>query len=119
MTMNKKLALALFSLLLLTACGSSSSKAANAGNAMAETACLLFNQDVKMDQITAQTDTIMKKYGFETAQDIDDYIASIKGTDELTSVSTAATNALTANCGDALTEKGVTAEDLAKAMVTQ
>jgi len=117
--MNKKLSLALFSLLLLTACGSTGSKAENAGKAMAETACLLFNEDVNMEEIAAQTDEIMKKYGFEKAQDIDDYIATIQGTDELNTVSTNTENELKAKCGEALTAKGVEAADLAKAMVSQ
>ena len=89
--------------------------------AMAETACIIFEDPSKIDTMSEEgtATAIMKKYGFEQASDIDDYLLEIQGTEELNTVSATARDTLIATCGAALTEKGVDASDLANAMVTQ
>ncbi len=86
---------------------------------MAETACLLFDQSVTMTDIESLTGDIMTKYGFNSPDEIDTYLAEVQGTEELNLVSAAARDQLEATCGDALTSNGVTAADLAEAMVSQ
>jgi hypothetical protein len=116
--MKKRLALVLTAAILLTACGTAS-MAENAGKAMAETACIIFEDPSKIDTMSEESDAIMKKYGFEQASDIDDYLLTIQGTEELNTVSATARDTLISTCGAALEEKGVDASDLATAMVSQ
>jgi len=110
----------LLSTIILASCGAASgNKAENAGKAMAETACLLFDQSVSMDDIEASTGDIMTTYGFTSPSEIDTYLASIQDTEEMNQVTEAARTQLEATCGDALSSNGVTAADLAEAMVSQ
>ena len=116
----QKFAPLLLATLLLSACGSSGSQAENAGNAMGETACLLFDESVSFDQITDKTGEIMNQYGWDQPEDIDTYLASIQSNpEELAAVKAAAAEQLTASCGEALSTSGMTAEDLAESMVSQ
>jgi len=117
--MRKFLTLALLSTLTLVSCGGANSQAENAGNAMAETACLLFDETTDMSNIEVLTTDIMTKYGWATPADIDTYLTGIQGTEELNQVQVAVRTALEDLCGDKLEENGVTAADLAEAMVTQ
>jgi hypothetical protein len=84
---------------------------------MAETACLLFDQTVAMEDIEAKTTEIMNAYGYEDPTEIDDYIAEIRGTEELNQVSEAARTRLEETCSTDLEAAGVSAADLAEAMV--
>ena len=112
------LASLLLSISILSACTrSSGSSSENAGKAMAETACLLFDESVSMDDIGGLSDEIMVAYGFEDAEAIDIYLASVRGTEEINLVSEAARTHLEATCGDALEASGVSPADLAEAMV--
>ena len=103
--------------LFLTACGGSGNKAEDTGKAMAETACLLFDEAVALENIETMTGDIMTKYGYNDPEEIDDYIKAIRGTEELNEVSEAARTHLEATCAEALTASGVSAADLAEAMV--
>lgn len=114
----RKIAFLLLSTLVLSACGSSGSQAENAGKAMAETACLLFDESVTFDQITEKTGLIMDNYGWDKPEDIDTYLASVQGTPELDTVKSIATTHMEENCGDAISTSGVSASDLAASMVT-
>lgn len=111
----------LVSTIIFTACSGASSgnKAQNAGYAMAETACLLFDEDVSFTDIESMTEEIMQKYGFESPEEIDTYLAEVRGTEEINEVSEAARTQLEATCPDALEATGVTAADLAEAMVSE
>lgn len=113
----RKFAFLLLTTLVLSACGSSGTQAENAGKAMAETACLLFDQNVTFDQITEKTGDIMNNYGWDKPEDIDTYLASIQGTAEVDTVKSVATSQMESTCGDALTTAGVSAADLAASMV--
>lgn len=115
----RKIAFLLLTTLVLSACGSTGSQAENAGKAMAETACLLFDESVTFDQITEKTGTIMNTYGWNKPEDIDTYLTSVQGTPELETVKTVAATHMEATCGDSLTTSGVSAADLAESMVTQ
>jgi hypothetical protein len=117
--MKKRLALALVSAVLLTACGTAGTPAENAGMAMAETACLIFNDEVNMDSMSAESTTILSKYGFKEASEIDAYLATVQGTAELDTVVSTASKTLTEKCGENLTAKGVDPTELAQAMVSQ
>ena len=118
--MNYKLSLALAGVLLLTACGTALTAPQNAANAMAETACLLFDDSATTkEEMASKTTEIMTKYGYGDASEIDTYLTTIQGTEELNTVTTTLRDALTANCGTTLDAKGVTADDLSKAMVSQ
>lgn len=88
---------------------------------MAETACLLFDETAvtTKEELASKTEEIMTKYGYGDASEIDTYLATIQGTEELNTVTTTLRDALTANCGSTLEAKQVTADDLSKAMVSQ
>jgi len=105
--------------LFLTACGGSGNKAEDTGKAMAETACLLFNEDVALEDIETMTADIMTKYGYNDPEEIDTYLAEVRGTEELNQVSEAARTHLEETCSDALTASGVSSADLAEAMVAE
>jgi hypothetical protein len=106
--------------LLLSACGASESTAVNAGKAMGETACLLFDESVSFEEISEKTTTIMSSYGWKDPEEIDQYLASIQGNpEELEAVKTAAADELTKGCGESLSTSGMTALDLAESMISQ
>lgn len=105
--------------LFLTACGGSGNQAENTGKAMAETACLLFDENVALEDIEAMTGDIMNKYGYDNPEEIDTYLAEVRGTEELNEVSEAARTHLEGTCAEALTASGVNAADLAEAMVSE
>ena len=112
--------LALISAILLYACNSSSEKnAENAGKAMAETACLLFNETIELEEIEQMSEDIMREYGFSSSKEIDSYLASVRGTEELNKVSEAVRTHMESTCGQALAESDVSAADLAEAMVRE
>lgn len=103
--------------LFLTACGASGTSAENTGKAMAETACLLFDESVAIENIESETQSIMIKYGYANPEEIDTYLAEIRGTEELNIVSESARTQLEATCADALAASGVSAAELAEAMI--
>lgn len=106
--------------LFLAACGGGTgNKAEDTGKAMAETACLLFDENVALEDIESMTAEIMNKYGYNDPEEIDTYLAEIRGTEELNEVSEAARTQLEATCNDALTAGGISAADLAEAMVQE
>lgn len=86
---------------------------------MAETACLLFDETVALENIESETGDIMNKYGYDNPEEIDTYLAEIRGTEELNQVSEAARTHLESTCSEALTASGVSAADLAEAMVAE
>jgi len=105
---------------ILTACGgASTNKAENAGMAMAETACLLFDESISLEDIPTMTTDIVEKYGFITSDNIDTYLAEIAGTEELNEVAVAVREHLEATCGDALEASGLSAADLSEAIVLE
>jgi hypothetical protein len=116
--MRKFITLTLFLALFLNACGTDS-QAENAGKAMAETACLLFSSNGDLTNLEGETTSIMTKYGWATAADIDTYLTSVRGTEEFNEVTVAARSHLEESCGEALTASGVSAEELANAMTSE
>lgn len=107
-----------FFALVLSACNPASvSQAENAGKAMAETACLLFDENVALSDIESETKAIMSKYGFTSAEEIDTYLATIRESNEIDVVSEAARKQLESLCSDSLSASGVSTADLAEAMV--
>ena len=120
--MSKVLTLSLLlSMIVLSSCGGSAGGniSENAGKAMAETACLLFDEEVSLGDMQSLTEDIMAEYGFEDAEAIDTYLATVRGTEEINLVSEAARTHLETTCGDALEASGVSAADLAEAMVSE
>lgn len=106
--------------LFLSACaGGSGNKAEDTGKAMAETACLLFDETVALEDLESKTGEIMTKYGYNDPEEIDTYLAEIRGTEELNEVSESARTHLEATCAESLTASGVSAADLAEAMVQE
>ncbi|MFA6024289.1 MAG: hypothetical protein WC777_03690 [Candidatus Gracilibacteria bacterium] len=105
--------------LFLSACGGTGSTAENTGKAMAETACLLFDESIAMEDLEENTKDIMKKYGYSDPKEIDTYLAEIQGTEELNLVSEAARTHLEATCAEGLSASGVSAAELAEAMVRE
>lgn len=105
--------------LFLTACGGSGNKAEDTGKAMAETACLLFDETIALEDIETSTNEIMKKYGYNNPEEIDTYLAEIRETEDLNKVSEAARTHLEATCAEALTASGVNAADLSEAMIAE
>jgi predicted small secreted protein len=120
--MTKQLLAALLvSASLLTACGgaASGSQAENAGKAMAETACLLFDENVDFETIAAQSEEIVQNYGFESSTSIDDYIMEVAGTEEQNAIVVAAREHLEATCGEDIEASGLSAAELSEAMVLE
>ncbi|MBT5516465.1 hypothetical protein HOK22_00975 [Candidatus Peregrinibacteria bacterium] len=115
--MKKFLAIFLLSSIAFTACSTIQSEPKRAAMAMAETSCLLFDENIDFTKIGEQTSEIMEKYGYEDNAKIDDYLVSIADTEELNEVSVELRTALETNCGDLLTESGIDAADLAEAIV--
>ena len=115
----RKIATVLLATLLLSACSGNGSQAENAGMAMAETACLIFDENVTFDQITGLTGDVMQKYGWEKPEDIDTYLTSIQGTPEMDLVKTSTIETLEEKCGAELAASGVAASDLADKMVSE
>ena len=103
--------------LVLSACGTGN-QAEDTGKAMAEAACLLFS-GTDVEDIEAKTDEIMEKYGYSDPKEIDTYLAEIRGTEDLNVVTETARTHLEATCGDDLEASGVSAADLAEAMVSE
>ena len=116
--MRKLLILALLSTLLLSACGKAS-QAENAGKAMAETACLLFNNSGDLSNLETESNTIMTKYGWKDPAEIDTYLNSVRNTAEFNEINVAARTHLEESCGDALAKAGVSAEELSSAMTSE
>lgn len=106
--------------LLLSACNVQGEPWENAGKAMAETACLLFDEEMDFTEIEKtieeKTKAVMKKYGFENPKEIDTYLAGVRGTEELNQVTETARTHLEKECGPALEDSGVTAAELAESM---
>ncbi len=114
------LAFSLLSMTVLSACaGSSGGSSENAGKAMAEMACLLFDESVSLEDISSKSDDIIVAYGFADTKEMKFYVATVRGTEEINLVSEAARTHLEATCGDALEDSGVSAADLAEAMVRE
>ena len=105
--------------LVLSACSGSQNLTENAGKAMAETACLLFDEETEFVAIAEETKAVMDKYGFENDATIEDYLDSIRGTEELNKVSVVLREHLERSCGSTLEANGISAADLAEAMVQE
>lgn len=105
--------------LFLTACGGTGDQAENTGKAMAETACLLFDETIAIEDIESKTQEIMKEYGYQNPEEIDVYLSEVRGTEDLNKVSESARTQLEATCADALAASGVSAAELAEAMIQE
>lgn len=112
-------ATALFSL-LLTACGGPSNvEADNAAHAMAETSCLIFDDTVPFEEIPSQSEAIITGYGWEDSVAIDVYLESINGTEVQNEVSVLLRQYLEEACGEQLEAGGLSAAELAEAIVLE
>lgn len=110
----------LLATIVLASCGGTAPTPENAGKAMAETACLLFDPSFTADtDIGTATIEIMNKYGFSDTDVIDTYLTSVRGTEDENLVKEATRVQLEASCGQALTDSGMTAADLAEAMLSE
>jgi hypothetical protein len=105
--------------LAFSACSTSQNISEDAGKAMAETACLLFDEDTEFVAIAEETKAIMDKYGFENDATVEDYLDSIRGTEELNNVVVIVREHLESSCGETLEKNGIQAADLAEAMVQE
>lgn len=105
----------------LVACSSASSenRAEDAGKAMGETACLLFDEAIDLDESEELSEDILDLYGFSSSKAINRYLDEIRGTEELNKVSEAVRTHMETTCGEDLAKSGVTAADLAEALVSE
>ncbi len=118
--MPRFLSTLLLSSVLLSACaGGGASRADNAAKAMAETACLLFDNGTALEDIEQKTNEIIANYGFTSTDEIDSYLAEIQGTEELNELSVTLRTHLETTCGEALAANDVNAASLAEAMVLE
>ncbi len=111
----KRIALFL-SLIALSSC-STGSPEENAGKALAEKACLVFDQSISLEKVDSETTKILKEYGFDSMDEITVYIDSIRNTEAENQVIIELRDHLEKTCGDALDSANVDASDLAQSMV--
>jgi hypothetical protein len=109
----------LFSILLTACSGSTNVDAENAAHAMAETSCLIFDDSVPFEDIPTQSTDIITAYGWEDSLAIDDYLESINGTEVQNEVSVLLRQYLEEACGDQLEAGGLSAAELAEAIVLE
>ena len=86
---------------------------------MAETSCLIFDDSVPFEDIPNRSEEIITSYGWESSLAIDDYLESIAGTESLNDVSVLLRNYLEDECGDQLEAGGLSAAELAEAIVLE
>lgn len=113
------LATTIFSLLLTSCGGPSNVQADNAAHAMAETSCLIFDESVPFEDIPNRSDEIILSYGWEDAMSIDTYLESIAGTEEQNEVAVLLRQYLDDVCGEQLEAGGLSAAELAEAIVLE
>lgn len=112
-------AFALFSI-VLTACGAPKNvQADNAARAMAETSCLIFDDKVPFEEIPAKSEEIITGYGWADSMAIDTYLEGIAGTEEQNEVSVLLRQYLEKECGEQLEAGGLSAAELAEAIVLE
>lgn len=105
---------------ILAACNTSSgNQAENAGKALADAACLLFDESIEFAEIPDLSQEIIKKYDFSSSDEIDNYLEGVKGTEEMNEVMVAAREQLEAQCGSGLASSGLSAAELAESIVSQ
>ncbi|QQR55392.1 hypothetical protein IPG41_02450 [Candidatus Peregrinibacteria bacterium] len=113
----KNLTFLVLATLALTACSSGQSKTDQAGIAMAQVSCLLFDESVTFDQITQKSDEFLKEQGWESLDDFDAYLSSIKGTADAQAIKTAALDSMSESCKEGIAEVGGTPEEFMDAML--
>jgi len=113
------LATTIFSLLLTSCGGPSNPEADNAARAMAETSCLIFDETVPFEEIPDRSDQIILSYGWESSMSIDDYLESINGTEVQNEVAVLLRQYLDETCGEQLEAGGLSAAELAEAIVLE
>lgn len=118
--MKRLFALLSILVLALTACGGPKNvQADNAARAMAETSCLIFDDTVPFEEIPAKSEEIITGYGWEDSLAIDAYLEGIAGTEEQNEVSVLLRKYLEDNCGEQLEAGGLSAAELAEAIVLE
>ncbi|MBU0982212.1 hypothetical protein KKC94_05990, partial [Patescibacteria group bacterium] len=75
-----------------------SNKAERAARAMAESSCLLFDEQLTFEDIGDATNDIVIHYGFKNPEEIDTYLSQISGTEEQNELSIYLRKALDENC---------------------
>lgn len=90
-----------------------------AANAIAESSCLLFDNELSFDEIANMTKEIAKKYDFDSPQKIDEYLRTIANSEDENTTSVLLRESLQKNCGSALAEKSLDPADLSKAILTE
>ncbi len=104
----------------LTACTQAVNvQAEKAARTMAEVSCLIFDDSVTFEEIPDQSNEIITKYGWENSIAIDDYLAEIKGSEEQNEVSVLLRQYLEETCGEQLEAGGLSAAELAEAIVLE
>lgn len=118
--MKRFFAATLFTSILLTSCaGSTNLDAENAAHAMAETSCLIFDDSVPFEDIPTRSEEIITAYGWADSLAIDDYLESINGTEVQNEVSVLLRQYLEEECGEQLEAGGLSAAELAEAIVLE
>lgn len=110
------ISLLLFSL-TLSAC--SKDKAVEAGKGRAEITCLLFDSSLSLEELEQKTEAISQDYGFETSDELYEYIDTIRGTEEFNRTVEAVRTQLEKSCGDALREAGVDPIELTESLTNE
>lgn len=89
----------------------------NASEAMAQGACLLFDNSIDSEELVVQFEAVMTEHGYEDDSDIDVYFAAIQDFSFFDDMETQLTADLEATCSADLEAAELTAEALAASMV--
>ncbi|MEK7146139.1 MAG: hypothetical protein AAB802_03050 [Patescibacteria group bacterium] len=118
--MLKKILIVL-SLMLVTACSDPSAlpEPQRAGLALAESSCLLFDPELSFDQIASASEDVRSKYGFETSEELEEYLDSLGESEEKNEVAIALREGIENFCGDALLERGLNPVDMSQAILSE
>ncbi|MFT7184550.1 MAG: ABC-type Fe3+-hydroxamate transport system substrate-binding protein [Oceanicoccus sp.] len=118
--MNRLFAATILFSVFLTSCGGASNdQSENAARAMAETSCLIFDDSVPFEEIPAQSDAIITSYGWEDSLAIDVYLNESNGTEEQNEIAVLLRQYLEEACGEQLKAGGLSAAELAEAIVLE
>ena len=86
---------------------------------MSKSFCLLFDEELSLEEIGDLNFEIVQDFGFESPASIDQYLAKIAGTEEETKVATALHDSLLENCSDELVSRELNPEDVVQAILSK
>lgn len=108
-------------MLFAVACSTPSSlpESQRAGLTLAESSCLLFDPELSFDQIASSSEDVRKKYGYESSDELEEYLDSVKETEEENQVAIALREGIENFCGEELLARGLNPADMSQAILSE